>query len=73
MSKQLFDPHGGFCVEPASNLRAVWTTDDDQAVQEYYAEPQQSVVRKKYHIFLTTQSLNVYPIKVCSNTQNREI
>ena len=44
MSKQLFDPHGGFCVEPASNLRAVWTTDNDQAVQEYYAEPQQGVV-----------------------------
>ena len=41
MSKQLFDPHGGFCVEPASNPRS-WTTDEKWAA-EYYA-PQQSQV-----------------------------
>jgi hypothetical protein len=42
MSKQLFEPHGGFCVEPASNPGTTWTTDE-KWTQEYY-EPQQSVV-----------------------------
>jgi hypothetical protein len=42
MAKQLFEPHGGFCVEPASNPRS-WTTDEKWAAEFY--EPQQSVVR----------------------------
>ena len=43
LSKQLFDPHGGFCVEPSSNLRATWTTDE-KWTQEYVVDTQQSVV-----------------------------
>ena len=42
MSKQLFEPHGGFCVEPAQSARSLAT--DDQWAAEFY-EPQQNVVR----------------------------
>ena len=41
MAKQLFDPHGGFCVEPAQSARSFAT--DDKWAAEFY-EPQQNVV-----------------------------